>query len=391
MRAFLIWLYRERRLYKHNTKEVFKITISFPHMGDYHVPIAAFLRRLFPEAIVTAAPPITKETAAIGQRHSPDFICEPFKYNMGNFIQALEGGADVLFQTGMGCRFGYYGELQEQILKDLGYEFNFICLARDRAGPRPAYTALRKLGSPVSATRMAYALLLAAEGIRAMDKLSALIRENMALTDYPKELLSEYEIFLKELKNADSLAKIYALTDKHEKSLRSMTKDRRIDRPLRVGIVGDLYTVMEPFGNFDIERKLASRGVIISRKMSVSFLLFGEAKYRRLRKTCGYLRYSGGANGLDSVAQSISYARAGYDGVIHVKSFGCTPELNAIPAMVRISRDLNIPILHLSFDTHFSETGLDTRLEAFRDMMEMRRKASGGHIQSGGRCGVRLH
>jgi len=357
-----------------------KMTISFPHMGDYHVPIGAFVQRLFPEARVMAAPPITNETAAIGQRHSPDFICEPFKYNIGNFIQALDQGANILLQTGTGCRFGYYGELQEQILRDLGYEFQFICLSRDRARPQPIYETLRKLGSPLSTPQMIHAVLLAVAGIRTMDKLSGIIRETMGFTSSPGEMLSEYGVFLQELKQADTAAKIYVLARAYEKNLRLMTRDNITHHPLRIGIVGDLYTVMEPFSNFDMERKMAARGIAISRKMSVSFLLFGAGERPRLRKTRGYLRYSGGANGLDSVGQSIQYAKLGYDGVIHAKSFGCTPELNAIPAMMRVSQDFGIPILHLSFDTQAGDTGLDTRLEAFIDMMEMRRKASGSSV-----------
>ena len=34
-----------------------------------------------------------------------------------------------------------------------------------------------------------------------------------------------------------------------------------------------------------------------------------------------------------------------------------------------------MPILYLSFDTQTSETGLNTRLEAFYDMISMRKQA----------------
>jgi len=50
----------------------------------------------------------------------------PFKYNLGNYLEALENGANFLVQAGGGCRFGYYGEIQEQILRDIGYDFEFI-------------------------------------------------------------------------------------------------------------------------------------------------------------------------------------------------------------------------------------------------------------------------
>ena len=85
--------------------------ISFPHLGDYHVPIKFLLTKLT-KCKVIQAPPITKKTIELGSKYSPDFVCVPFKYNLGNFIEALDNGANILIQAGGGCRYGYYGELQ---------------------------------------------------------------------------------------------------------------------------------------------------------------------------------------------------------------------------------------------------------------------------------------
>lgn len=32
--------------------------------------------------------------------YSPDFVCVPFKYNLGNFIETLDNGANILVQAG---------------------------------------------------------------------------------------------------------------------------------------------------------------------------------------------------------------------------------------------------------------------------------------------------
>ena len=63
----------------------------------------------------------------------------------------------------------------------------------------------------------------------------------------------------------------------------------------------------------------------------------------------------------------------GCDGIIQVKSFGCTPEIDAMPILDNVSKDFNIPVLHFSFDSQTSETGVRTRLEAFYDMVEARK------------------
>ena len=93
-----------------------------------------------------------------------------------------------------------------------------------------------------------------------------------------------------------------------------------------------------------------------------------------LKNAGGYLKYHIGADGTDSVANSKTLAELGFDGIIHVKPFGCTPEVNAIPMLQNISKDYQIPILYFSFDSLTSETGIKTRLEAFYDMLVMQKE-----------------
>ena len=98
--------------------------ISFPHLGYYYIVFDYFLRMAC-KCEVVVPPSSTKRTIELGAKYSPDFVCVPFKYNLGNYIEALEKGANVLVQGGGGCRYGYYAELEEKIVRDLGYDFEF--------------------------------------------------------------------------------------------------------------------------------------------------------------------------------------------------------------------------------------------------------------------------
>lgn len=350
-----------------------KLAISFPHMGEYGIVFTQLLRHLFPDAHVFAAPPITQRTVELGSRHSPDFVCSPFKYNLGNYIEALEQGANVLFQTGMGCRYGYYGELQEQILRDLGYRFQFVCLSRERAQPLAACNRMRELGCMLPVPKMLYALLLACESIRAMDRYEYFMRENIGFETVPGSFEAVRKQLFGQIARADSLRDLQHAKSQCKRSAAKIKIDKP-EHPLCVGVVGELYTLMEPFSNFYVERQLAKEGISVSRVMGVWFLLFGKNHKKALHNSGRYLCYTVGANGVDSVSQSLAYARKGYDGIIHMKSFGCIPELNATPALMNLSRDWGIPILHLSFDSHTSETGIQTRLEAFADMIRIKKE-----------------
>jgi len=350
--------------------------ISFPQMGSYAAVFAQLLRHVFPDAEILPPLPITQKTVMLGSKYSPDFVCAPFKYNLGNYIEALEQGATILFQTGMGCRYGYYGKLQEQILKDLGYNFRFLCLSRDRLQPKTALRLLREAGCTLPVRKILEALAAAVRSIYVLDRYEHWMRENIGFEVNPGACERIHECLLQDLTAADSLRDVGKAATRCKDCAAAVRLDRP-ECPLRVGVVGELYTLMEPFSNFGLERQLAKEGAVVSRDMSIWFLLFSRADRRSLRQGCGYLQYTVGANGVDSISQSLRYARDGYDGVVHLKSFGCIPELNATPALWNLCRKEDIPVLHLSFDTHLSELGVQTRLEAFLDMLRMKKEA--GH------------
>ena len=88
-----------------------------------------------------------------------------------------------------------------------------------------------------------------------------------------------------------------------------------------------------------------------------------------LRKGKYYLKYHLGADATESIVLSKLLAEKNYDGIVHIKSFGCTPEINAMPILEKISNDYNIPIIYFSFDSQDNEVGIETRLEAFYDMI----------------------
>ena len=93
--------------------------ISFPRYAEYN---CAF-RYIVEEALgarYVMPPALTRRTMELGAKYSPDFVCTPFKTILGSMIEALEAGADTLLMTHGLCRLGYYGELLEQILRDLG-------------------------------------------------------------------------------------------------------------------------------------------------------------------------------------------------------------------------------------------------------------------------------
>jgi predicted nucleotide-binding protein (sugar kinase/HSP70/actin superfamily) len=64
----------------------------------------------------------------------------------------------------------------------------------------------------------------------------------------------------------------------------------------------------------------------------------------------------------------------GYDGVIQLAPFTCTPEVVAQNVLPKLRRDVDIPVLTVILDEQTARTGLITRLEAFVDLLQRRRR-----------------
>ena len=86
------------------------------------------------------------------------------------------------------------------------------------------------------------------------------------------------------------------------------------------------------------------------------------------------MKYKMGADASSNVYWTKYLAENKYDGIIHIKSSFCTPEIGVMPILDKVANDYNIPIIYFSFDANTSEVGIKTRIEAFYDMIEMRRK-----------------
>lgn len=345
--------------------------ITFPHLGPYYVPINYLVTNLTKTKVIIP-PPITKKTINLGSKYSPDYVCVPFKYNLGNFIEAIEQGANIILQAGGGCRYGYYAELQEQILRDLDYDFEFInFIENNHVSIKKIYKFSKMINPKLNIFKFAYHGLNTILMLIFMDKLSNYKRQRSGFENVKGSYKNAEKELIKELKdlnqNPFKLIKTYFTYKQKYKNIK-ITKPKDC---LKIGIVGELYSIMEPFSSSNIEEKLCSFGIEIHRFTTLTYLLF-QKKYnikRLLRKGKKYLKYHLGADATESVVYTLELAKKNYDGIVHIKSFGCTPELNAMTILEKISNEYDIPILYFSFDSQDSEVAIDTRIEAFYDML----------------------
>lgn len=348
--------------------------VSFPHLGEYHIPIEYLLKKLLKVKIMPA-PPITKQTIELGEKYSPNFVCLPFKYNLGNYIEALENGANILMQAGGGCRFGYYAEVQEQILKDLGYKFTFFNLMdKGYLSLLSLYKVFKKINKKLKIRSFIHYSLLTLLMINYFDKIDHYMRLNIGFESLENSFNNLKKKMQGEFIKINSMYQLTKSYFKYKKMFQQIPlKDK--SNCMKVGIIGELYISMEPFASYYLEKELAKMNIEVKRFTNVTYLLIVKALMKRkiLKFSRKYLKYTIGADGADNIARAKYLANHGYDGLIHIKPFGCTPEVTAIPIIQKVCEDMNIPIIYFSFDTSTSEIGIKTRLEAFYDMLKIRK------------------
>lgn len=343
-------------------------------MGDYTVPAYFLLSHIIHNKIIKPKP-ITAETIEIGAKNSPEFVCTPFKYTLGTLIEGLDRGAKIVIQAGGGCRYGYYAELQEQIIKDLGYDAKvYNLVTAGKTDIKRIYHILKEIDQKASILKAIYYGRITKKMVQYMDLIDNYIREHIGFEMEKNSFLKAKEEMLLEfskVRSCHGLKKVYL---KYKKRIENIPI-KKLEKPLKVGIIGELYTIMEPYSNYELERTLASMGFEIKRFTNVTYLLFEKHKKTKqyLKEASNYITYKMGADAMDNIARAKELCEQGYDGIIHIKSSFCTPEISAMPIISKVCNDYHVPVLFFSFDTGTSEVGIKTRLEAFYDMLEMRR------------------
>ncbi|GAI63726.1 unnamed protein product [marine sediment metagenome] len=312
--------------------------VAIPPMGQYTAEIIKQLGDYLGWDIISSPIP-SDATIELGAKYMDELMCLPAKMTLGSFIQACDKGATelLMFDSCGLCRLKTYWILQERALRKLGYDVTVHPVRLGKMTPRDICSVDPSI-------------------------------------PYWKALVA----FIKILHQVNELDNKLWVEILDESNL------------VKIGIVGEIYTILEPAANRNLVRKLEKLGALVHNSLPLSYFIFkgfynrGWMKRRGIdRKTFmaakkqayEYFPKEIGGHGVESIIHTIYYGMKRFDGVIHILPFPCMPESTVSPILHDISRDYNIPVMKLIFDTHTGEGGLNTRLEAFVDMLQ-RKKAS---------------
>ncbi len=136
---------------------------------------------------------------------------------------------------------------------------------------------------------------------------------------------------------------------------------------IALAVLGYPYMLYDPYFSLNLIKKLIDLGA----KVYTLEMLPEKAKLKqadKLKKTL-FWTYS---NSIIRTAYHF-FENKRVDGVIHITAFGCGPDFIVDKLMELEAKEIQMPFLTVILDEQTGEEGLKTRLEAFVDMLRLRR------------------
>jgi len=299
------------------------VILGLPRLGIYSPIFKKFFESLGCQVVQPSK--VSSDIIRLGVMDSADMICFPFKVTLGQEIWALDHGATdlIMFTTHGRCRFKHYHQLQEQTLRNLGYQFRMHTFSAKNFIPK----------------------LIRITGASPPNLIKAMLR---ALSQ-----VGEVERRVYHTNNNNSL---------------------------RIGIVGEVYTCWETDINFDIVRKLQKMGVDVNVAVTLSHFIKKTLKLDCFEKRSEkkeakqLLREELGGHGFDSIYNTAWYGKNGFDGIIHLLPLSCMPESTVEILLDQVAQKYNIALYRFPIDENNFEAGFNTRLETFVSMLNRKKK-----------------
>ncbi len=361
------------------------LKVSFPSMGWSKIGFKALFEHL-PGIEIVYPPNVTQDIVTKGAKHSPEFVCLPFKVTLGEFINMIELYKVDVFIMSIDCgpcRLGFYAPVQERILHDLGYDAKIIPIQQadllnfEWLNPLFELTNVKgkfmrlidiSAGIRYSFTKIGY--------IEDIVRLEGLIRCREKTKGDTTKIV---EKLMNKLNYENNLTNLHTFDRIIIKEFKKIPIKREIE-PLRIMIAGENHVTLENFINMDIMKKFGEEGIEVHYGNSLYdwvlhklHINFKRKNLERLAKP--YIPLDIGGEAIWVMGNYIECQNNGFDGFIHTYPFTCMPEVSARGIIEGQSPDpFYLPIQFYAFDEHTGYEGMRTRLEAFIDLMKSNRK-----------------
>ena len=244
-----------------------KIKVSFPHMGSMYIVISSLIKSLGGEVVIP--PNTSKKTLSLGTKYSPEAICLPYKLLLGNYIEAIENGAEAVIMINSPgiCRLGEYSKTIKNALDDLGYKIKYIDLDLYKGKFIEMVNCMKVVTGNTNLAKPGRGLILAFNKVFVLDNMENTLSYYRAREFEPGTAEKAYNKSLRWIDEASSKAELKEAGIEALKAMEKTHIDPNRD-VLNVDLTGEIFMVLDPFSNQHIERELGRLGVQTKRSMT---------------------------------------------------------------------------------------------------------------------------
>jgi len=162
--------------------------------------------------------------------------------------------------------------------------------------------------------------------------------------------------------NSSTIENAYKVALKSQRNYKSGIKDEGYN--LNIALMGHPYNVYDKFSNMDVVKKLNSLGIgIITEEYVDNVNIDHQVNSLYKKPFWTFVRNSYGSSTYLAENNKIN-------GIVYISSFACG--IDSVLIELIKDRLIDFPMLILKIDEQTGEAGLDTRIEAFVDMLERR-------------------
>jgi len=304
--------------------------VTFPNMGRNTGIIKRGLERIGLEVILPNK--INDETIKNGVKYSPQMMCLPYKICLGDYMSALNKGANTIlaYDTVGTCRYRQYPVMHEHMLKGLGYNFDLYL-----ATPNNIIRIMRELTGKGS-------------------------------IEVTKQILRTCREIQKEDKKNKTWSK---------------------DKP-NIGLIGEIYCSCEDTVNCHLEDRIREYGANPYNMSRTGDFVFDKIPFLKLLNVFNrgdtlkkhkneakkYFNGPVGGHAFENIYNLLWLIENNVAGICHIMPLSCSPEAVISPYIDSICEENKMPLLRIPIDENNSEVNICTRLETFVELIKMRKE-----------------
>ena len=155
--------------------------ISFPYIGEYNNIVYNLIKYLTNYKIIKPNN-LDEDNNILVNLYCIKQAKYQFKSNLGDYIYSLRNGANLLINFGYSTNYELYNELQEEILRSLGYKFTILNITNNNSFKIiRIYKYLKKINNKLNIIKYINIIIKVLLSFVLIDKINKYKREKYAI------------------------------------------------------------------------------------------------------------------------------------------------------------------------------------------------------------------